>query len=156
MLTPTSPAPKIVIFQTLTPSNASEETSALLSSSESRFAALPGFLRSSRYDNVDTVRSGLKVKAEGSEKTDVGSIIQVIGPYPLIPSSRTNSILTLLLPCPPDIEFSNPSILEEESYTSLMKWYDDTLGTLTSHKLTRTFELWKEYEPTAALRHTEK
>jgi len=50
-----------------------------MQSAESRFEALPGFLRVRRYDTIDYVRSGLKVAEEKSERADVGSIIEVAG-----------------------------------------------------------------------------
>ena len=59
-------------------------------SAESRFEALPGFLRVRRYDTVDYVRSGLKVAEEKSERADVGSIIEVAGEWG--PDSRVETI----------------------------------------------------------------
>ena len=67
-----------------------------MQSAEGRLAALPGFMRVRRYEMVDTVRSGLKVAAEKSEKADVGAVLEVSGtslPSAIRPTSN-HCILT--------------------------------------------------------------
>ncbi|KAG7548942.1 hypothetical protein FFLO_03147 [Filobasidium floriforme] len=140
---PTSPHPKLVIFHALTPTTSSDSTStttstsssselsALLTSAENRYSALPGFIRVRKFDSVDIVRSGLRVRAEGSEGEDVGSVLEVV-------------------------EFSDPSILTSDPFTSLSSWYTDALDPLCSYRSFRAFGLWKEYEATAALQAQKK
>jgi hypothetical protein len=64
---------------TLKTSGSSSELEALMNSAESRFASLPGFIRVRRYEAVDIVRSGIRVGAEGTEKEDVGAVLEVSG-----------------------------------------------------------------------------
>lgn len=67
----------------------------MLNSADERFAALPGFLRTRRFRNDDTVRSGVFVD-EGSENAskDVGEVLQLVGKF----QARGRRGLSLTLP----------------------------------------------------------
>ncbi|KAJ9099186.1 hypothetical protein QFC21_004066 [Naganishia friedmannii] len=124
---PKSEPPALVIFTALTPkeSTSKSEFEALLVSAEQRYAQLPGFVRVRRFAPVDTGRTGLSVPQ--GENKDIGAVLEVA-------------------------EFSNGSITEDEAYQALVAWYDEALEPMVSLKERRPFKLYKDYEPTAALK----
>ncbi|KAJ9100965.1 hypothetical protein QFC19_005361 [Naganishia cerealis] len=124
---PKSEPPALVIYTAVTPkdSTSKAEFEALLTSAEHRYAKLPGFIRVRRFAPVDTGRTGLSVPQ--GEKKDIGAVLEVA-------------------------EFSNGSITDEEAYQALTAWYDEALEPMVSYIERRPFKLYKDYEPTAALK----
>jgi len=125
---PSEPNAPFVLFDSFTPSPSAStsEYTALLESLEHRFSAIPGFIRFRQVEGVDYVVSGMGTK-EGDKDA--------------IPK-------TLLY-----IEFSSDPFSHSE-WQSLKAWFDQALEPfiVPGQRETRAFKLWKEYEPTAALK----
>lgn len=127
--TPTESNAPFVIFDSFTSNTSSSELQALLESVEGRYSKVPGFKRIRQFEAEDVVVSGLGTTPEDKKK---------------IPT-------TLLY-----IEFTAEpsSVLSSTEYQSLTSWFDEALKPFLVEGMreTRAFHLFREYEPTAAIK----
>jgi hypothetical protein len=156
---PTEPNCQFVIFDSFTSSSSNDaELQALLDSVEGRYSKVPGFKRVRQCDAEDIVVSGLGTKPDDKDK--VPKTLLYIGEcdggflfrwttFKLIFPSFFQSIFSHA-----EFESDPTTVLTSTEYQSLESWFDQALEPfiVKGMRETRAFKLFKEYEPTAALK----